>query len=111
MPSHSIDGFAFGTDGKLYAGRNGYHGMQVFVVSASGTVTESKRLPPEPVLRDLAIRTPLAGVPAMARDAHGLLLTLIDGRGPVRISDNVADVLPPFLQGHDGRWLVGNFLP
>ncbi len=106
----SIDAFAFGNDGRLYAQRYDAYGYQVFAVSVSGAVTSSNRLENPSVLHGASI----AGTSAfrVACDAHGSMLSIVGGRGPVRTSGGLDRPLDMAWasDGH-GRWLVGSIVP
>jgi len=108
----SIDAFAFGSDGRLYAQRYDAYGYQVFAVSASGAVTSADKLENSSVLRGASI----AGTSRDwgARDAHGLTLSILEGRGPIRSSENLDRLMDvAWRWGSDGRgrWLVGSIVP
>jgi hypothetical protein len=73
-------------------------------------MTTSDKLDEPSVLRG----TQIAGASASwgARDAHGLVLTVLAGRGPVRVAENL-DRLMDVAWAYDqrGRWLVGGVVP
>ncbi|MBA3542301.1 MAG: hypothetical protein H0T79_21980 [Deltaproteobacteria bacterium] len=106
----SIDAFAFGTDGQLHAERYDAYGIQVFAVAASGTSTISEKLGTPGVLRGVTIVGPAWGL--TARDAHGAVLTIVEGRGPVRTFEQLDHVMTAaWTSGGQGRWLVGGVVP
>jgi len=107
----SIDAFAFGNDGRLYAQRYDSYGYQVFAVSASGAAASADKLEDPSVLRGASI----AGTSRYwgARDAHGLTLSIFRGRGPVRTSENLDRLIDVSWGSGNGRgrWLVGSIVP
>jgi hypothetical protein len=110
--SSSIDAFAFGSDGQLYAEHYDAHGHRLFVVSPSGATTTAAKLPSPSVLRGVAIVGPAWG--PVTRDAHGLVLTIVEGRGPVRTSDQLDRLMTAAWSSGGrgrGRWLVGGVVP
>jgi hypothetical protein len=107
-PYHvSIAAFAFGADGRLYAERNDGRGNQIFAVSPTGDATIPTEL--DPMLFRGAL---VAGTtePWGAFDAHGLMLSLYGGRGPIRTTETHLMSYVGQQQG-EGRWLIGGIAP
>jgi hypothetical protein len=112
----SVESFAFGNDGVLYAERRDaakhstWYELQVFAVTPSGSATMSIAIANPWVLRGAPIAGPSAD--REARDAHGLRLALHGGSGPVRMASSLEQLVDPSWGNADkGRWLVGSIVP
>jgi hypothetical protein len=105
----SINAFAFGNDGQLYAERADAFGLEIFVVSPSGAVSTLPRLPARSPLRGAS----LAGMSGNwgARDAHGQRVYVLHGRGPIRTAEEAEYMALQTYQQGRGRWLVDGIVP
>jgi hypothetical protein len=105
----SIDAYAFAHDGTLAAEVFDRDGQRIYLVDPRGTTTT---VPELPATLDFAGAT-LTGThdDFGARDAHGHVLFLHGGRGPVRLEESVKHVLygPPY--DFIGRWIIGDLQP
>jgi hypothetical protein len=98
----SIDAFAFGGDGRLYAQRYDASGSQVFTVEPSGAATAATQLVDTSALAGAAIAMTSTAVEG-ARDAHGMRLAIDRGRGPFRITEEKQLLVS--LADNSRRWL------
>jgi hypothetical protein len=106
---HDVDGFAFGSDGVLYAERYDAYGYQVLAITRSGDMRTIDRLADAAPLRGATVLW--GGHPVAVRDADGDMLLLRQGQGPFRQSANNDHVMPMAYATESERWLVGGVQP
>ena len=105
----AIDGYAFARDGTLAAEAFDHDGSRIFLVDPRGTTTTVAELPATLDFAGATLTGTHGGVGA--RDAHGELLFLFGGRGPVRIEEPVKHILYGAAYDFTGRWIVGDLQP